>query len=92
LTDDQRKEPRKREFLTYTRINKASIPLSQPFAPPHPKAIGLPSSIEKVVSPLPPPVHELLPNSTRTEDEIQLNIDVASMFGRRNMTVLVTKM
>ena len=42
----------------------------------------------------PPPsslVCELLPKPTPTDD-IQLNIDVASMFGKLNMTVLVTKM
>jgi hypothetical protein len=32
LIDDQRKELRKREFLTYTRRNKASVPPSQPSA------------------------------------------------------------
>jgi hypothetical protein len=83
LTDDQRKELRKREYLTYTRRNKSSSPPSQPTSPP--------PSIEKVVPPLPPPVHELLPKPTPT-DEIQLNIDVATMFGKLNMMVPVTEM
>jgi hypothetical protein len=89
LTDDQRKELRKREFLTYTRRNKASVPPSQPSAPPHPEETAPPPSTEKVVPPLPPPVHELLPKPTPTKDEIQLNIDVATMFGKLNMTVPV---
>jgi hypothetical protein len=83
LTDNQRKELRKREYLTYTRRNKASAPPSQPTTPP--------PSTEKVVPPLPPPVHELLPKPTPT-DEIQLNIDIATMFGKLNMTVPVTEM
>jgi hypothetical protein len=91
LTDDQRKELRKREFLTYTRRNKASIPPSQPSTPLSQKQPLLPST-EKVVPPLPPPVHEFLPNPTPTEDEIQLNIDIATMFGKLNMTVPVTEM
>jgi hypothetical protein len=84
LIDDQRKELRKREYLTYTRRNKSLAPLSQPTASPQ--------SIEKVVPPLPPPVHELLPNLNPTKDEIQLNIDVATMFGKLNMTVPVIEM
>jgi hypothetical protein len=39
----------------------------------------------------PPPVCELLPKITPTDD-IQLNIDVASIFGKMNMTVLVKEM
>jgi hypothetical protein len=70
--------------LTYTRINKASSPPSQPTTSP--------PSIEKVVPPLPPPVHELLPNPTPIEDEIQLNIDIVTMFGKLNMMVHVTEM
>jgi hypothetical protein len=66
LKDDQRKELRKREYLTYIRINKASAPPSQPTTP----------SIKKMVAPLPPPIHKLLPNPTPIY-EIQLNIDVA---------------
>jgi hypothetical protein len=76
LTNNQRKELRQREYLTYTRINKALAP---PYA-------------EKVVPPLPPLVHELLPKQTPTKDEIQLNIDIAAMFGKLNMMVLVKKM
>jgi hypothetical protein len=83
LTDDQKKELRRREYLTYTRRNKASAPPSQPDTP-------LPSA-EKVAPPPPPLVHELLPKPTPA-DEIQLNIDVASMFGKLNMTVPVTEM
>jgi hypothetical protein len=83
LTDDQRKELKKREYLTYTRINKASTPPSQLSTPP-PLA-------EKVVPPPPPIVHEFLPKTTPT-NEIQLNIDVATMFGKFNMTASVTKM
>jgi len=62
LTDDQRKELRKREYLTYTRRNKASTPPTQPTTPP--------PSTEKVVPPLPPPVHEFLPKPTPTKDVI----------------------
>jgi hypothetical protein len=54
LIDDQKKELRRREYFTYTRINKASAPPSQPTTP-------LPSA-EKVAPPPPPPVHEFLPN------------------------------
>jgi hypothetical protein len=90
LTDDQRKELRKREFLTYTRRNKSLVPPSQPSPPPHPEATTLSPSIEKVISPLPPSIHELLPNPT--EDEIQLNIDVATMFGKLNKMVPVSEM
>jgi hypothetical protein len=43
-----------------------------------------------VVPPLPPPVHEFIPKPTPTY-EIQFNIDVATMFGKLNMTVPVTK-
>jgi hypothetical protein len=81
LTDDQRKELRKRAYLTYIRINKASVPPSQPTSPP--------PSTEKVVPPLPPLVHEFLPKPIPI-DEIQLNIDIASMFGKLNMMVPVT--
>jgi hypothetical protein len=45
-----------------------------------------------VVPPLPPPVHEFLPKPTPTENKIQLNIDVATMFGKLNMMVPVTEM
>jgi hypothetical protein len=83
LTNDQKKELRRREYLTYTRRNKASSPPSQPDTP-------LPS-VEKVAPPPPPLVHEFLPNPTPA-DEIQLNIDVASMFGKLNMMVLVIEM
>jgi hypothetical protein len=44
-----------------------------------------------VAPPPPPPVCELLPNPTPIDD-IQLNIDVANMFGKLNMKVLVTDM
>jgi hypothetical protein len=80
LTDDQRKELRKWEYLTYTRRNKASTPPTQPTTPP--------PSTEKVVPPLPPPVHEFLPKLAPTYD-IQLNIDIATMFGKLIMMVPV---
>jgi hypothetical protein len=83
LTVDQKKEFRRREYLTYTRRNKASAPPSQCDTP-------IPSE-KKVSTPLPPPLHELLPKPTST-DEIQLNIDVAAMFRKMNMTVPVTEM
>jgi hypothetical protein len=83
LTNDQKKELRRREYLTYTRRNKASAPPSQPDTP-------LPST-EKVAPPPPPPVREFLPKPTPADD-IQLNVDVASMFGKLNMTVPVTEM
>jgi hypothetical protein len=59
LKNDQRKEIKKREYLTYTRRNKASTPTSYPDTPP--------SSIEKVVPPPPPLVHELLPKPIITQ-------------------------
>jgi hypothetical protein len=82
LTDDQRKELRRREILTYRRKNSPT-PSSQPDTP-------LPPA-EKVAPPPPPPVCELLPKTTPTVD-IQLNIDVANMFGKLNMTVPMTEM
>jgi hypothetical protein len=66
-----------------TLRNKALAPPSQLTAPP--------PSTEKVVLPLPPPVHELLPKLAPT-DEIQLNTNVAAMFGKLNMTITVTEM
>jgi hypothetical protein len=60
LTNDQKKELRKREYLTYTRKNKASAPPSQPNTP-------LPST-EKVAPPPPPPVHEMLPKPNPIDD------------------------
>jgi hypothetical protein len=82
LTDDQKKELKRREILVYRRKN-ASAPPSQPDTP-------LPPA-EKVAPPPPPPVCELLPKPTPADD-IQLNIDVANMFGKLNMTVPVTEM
>jgi hypothetical protein len=82
LTDDQRKDLKRREILVYKRKN-ASAPSSQPNAP-------LPPA--KKVAPRPPlPVCELLPKPTPADD-VQLNIDVANMFGKLNMTVPVTEM
>jgi hypothetical protein len=83
LIGDQKKELRRREFFTYTRINQDS-------SPPSHLATHLPSA-EKVSPPPPPLVHELLPKTNPTY-EIQLNIDVAAMFGKMNMMVLVTYM
>ena len=71
LTNDE-KELRRREYLTYTIRNKSSAPPSHPNTP-------LPSK-KKVAPPPPSLVRELLPKPTPTDD-IQLNIDVASMFG-----------
>jgi hypothetical protein len=88
LTNDQRKEMRKIEILTYSRKNKASVPLPQP----QPEATTPPPYTKKVVPPLPPPVHELLPKPTPTEENIQLNIDVPTMFGKLNTTVPITEM
>jgi hypothetical protein len=44
-----------------------------------------------VAPPPPPTICEFLPKPTSIDD-IQLNIDVANMFGRLNMTVPVTEM
>jgi hypothetical protein len=44
-----------------------------------------------VVPPPPPPVHELLPKPAPI-DEIWLNIDVATMFGKLNMMIPVKEM
>jgi hypothetical protein len=74
------------------RRNKASVPPLQPSTPLYPEVeVPLPS-VEKVVPPPPPPVHELLPKPTSTEEEIHLNIDVSTMFGKLNMTIPVTDM
>jgi hypothetical protein len=81
LTDDMKKELKRREILTYTRRNKASSPPSYPNTP-------LPSA-EKVYPPPPPLVCEFLHKPTPT-DGIQLNIYVATMFGKMNIRVLVT--
>jgi hypothetical protein len=70
------------EIITYRRKN-ASAPPSQLDTP-------LPPT-EKVAPPPPLPVCEFLPKRTSTDD-IQLNIDVANMFGKMNMTVPVTEM
>jgi hypothetical protein len=82
LTDDQNKELRRREILTYKRKNSPA-PLSQPNT-------SLPP-VEKAAPPYPSSLCELFTNLTPTDD-IQLNIDVANMFGKLNMTVLVTEM
>jgi hypothetical protein len=92
LIDDQREELRKRDFLAYTGRNKASIPSSQLFALPQLGETASPPFKKKVVPRLPLLVHEFLPKPTPTKDEIQLNIDVATMSGKLNMRVLVTKM
>jgi hypothetical protein len=60
LIGDEKEELRKREYLTYTRRNKASVPPSQPTTTP--------PSTEKVVPPTPHPVHELLPKPTPTDE------------------------
>jgi hypothetical protein len=59
LIDDQKKELRRREILTYKRKNVSSPP-SQPNTP-------LPSA-EKVAPPPPPLVCELIPMPTPTND------------------------
>jgi hypothetical protein len=94
LIDDQRKELRKREYLTYNRRNKDSTPPSQNSTPPPSteKVVSPPPSTEKVVSPPPPLVHELFPNLSPTKDEIQLIIYVAARFGNLNMMVLIPEM
>jgi hypothetical protein len=83
LTDDQKKELRRREYLNYTRRNKYSSPPSKPDTP-------LPLE-EKVDSPPPPLIHDFLPKPT-SANKIQLNIDVASMFGKLNMMVPIIEM
>jgi hypothetical protein len=82
LTGDQKNKLKRRENLIYT-VKNASTPSSHlhTHVPP----------AEKMAPPLPPPVCELLPNPTPTDD-IQLNIDVANMFGKLNMKVPVTEM
>jgi hypothetical protein len=42
--------------------------------------------------PLPPRLHEFLPNPTPTKDEIRLNINIVTIFWKLNMTVPVTQM
>jgi hypothetical protein len=82
LTDDQKKELSRREILTYKRKNSS--------APPLQLDTRLPAE-EKVSPPNSPFVCEFLPKPTPI-DEIQLNIDVANMFGKLNMMVPVTDM
>jgi hypothetical protein len=92
LIEDQRKELRKKEILTYDRRNKTSNPLPQPPTPPHPE-VGSPLPYtNKVVPPPPPPVLELLLEPTSAEEDIQLNIDVSAMFGKLNMVVPVIEL
>jgi hypothetical protein len=79
LIDYQKKELRRREIITYIRKN-ASSPSSQP---------NNPLPLAEKVAPSPPlSICEFLPMPTPT-DENQLHIDVASMFGKLNMIVLV---
>jgi hypothetical protein len=80
LKNDQKKELRRSEILTYTGSKNVSAPPSRPDP-----------SAEKVAPSPPPSVCELLPKPIPTDD-IQLSIDVASMFGKLNMTVPVTEM
>jgi hypothetical protein len=69
--------------MTYTRRNIASS---------SPSNHDTPLSLTKnLAPPPPPPICELLPKTTPTYD-FQLNIDVAIMFGKLNMMVLVTGM
>jgi hypothetical protein len=82
LTNDQKKELRRREIPVYRRKN-ASSPPSWPDTP-------LPPT-EKVAPQPPPPVCEFPPKPTPAND-IQLNIDVANMFGKLNKTVPMTEM
>jgi hypothetical protein len=101
LTEDKRKELKKREILTYARRNKIPIPQtsekqtsSQPTkqAPSQPTKDTAPEPTKKV-APLPLPlVGEFLPKPTKADEEIQMNIDVSTMVGKMNMTVPVTKM
>jgi hypothetical protein len=60
LTNYQKKELRRREYLTYNRRNKDSNPPSQLDTP-------LPS-VEKVAPPPPPLIHELLPKPTPADE------------------------
>jgi hypothetical protein len=78
--------------LTYTRRNKVPVPPLQPSTLLHLETTVPSTSTEKVVSPLPPLVHEFLLKPTPTKNEILLNIDVASMFGKMNMNVPVPEM
>jgi hypothetical protein len=83
---------RKKKVLTYVRRNKALVPPLQPSTPLHLEVeVPLPF-VEKVVPPSPPLVHETIPKPTTTEEEIQLNIDVPTMFGRIHMVVSMTDM
>jgi hypothetical protein len=80
LTDDQRKELRRRGILTYRSNNSPNPPL-QPETP-------LP--ISKKVAPPPPPSVCEFPLDLTPADDIQLNINVANMFIKLNMIVRVT--
>jgi hypothetical protein len=64
-------------------LKNRSTPPSQPNTP-------LPSA-DKVAPPPPSPVCDLIHEPNPTYD-IQLNIDVANMFGKLNMTVPVIEM
>jgi hypothetical protein len=72
MTEDQRKELKKREILTYARRNK--IPVPPDFSSSTTRETSS-ISAEKISSfstkkrshpPLPPPVHDLLPKPTQT--------------------------
>jgi hypothetical protein len=76
----------------YARRNKASVPPLQPSTSLQPEVEAPLPYIGKLVPPPPPPVSEFLPKLNSTKEEIQLNVDVSAMFGKLNMTVLVTEM
>jgi hypothetical protein len=60
FTDDQKKELRRREYMTYTRGNKYLAP---PYHPDTPLPL-----VEKVTPPPPPLVREFIPNPTHADD------------------------
>jgi hypothetical protein len=100
LTEDQRKELKKREILTYARRNKIHFPPPQTSvhpppekqAPSQPRKEAPSQPTEKVIPPPPPLVHDLLPKPTQVDEEIQLNIDIPTMIGKMNMSVPMVEM
>jgi hypothetical protein len=97
MTEDQRKELKKRGILTYAIRNKIHVYTSiysQPEkqAPSQPLKEAPSQSTGKVVQPLPPPIHDLLLKPTYTDEEIQLNIDIPPMVGNMNMSVPMVEM
>jgi len=97
LTEDQRKELKKRETMTCARRNITHVSLPQALVhppqkkqdPSQPIKEAPPKLTEKVSPPL---VRDLLLRPKHEYKEIELNIDVPTMIGKMNMLFLVLEM